>query len=328
MSDASTDPVRWIEVRALAPLGWEELVAEALWVEGTSGAAVGRTTLGLPEPPEGSDWVRAYLPEHLDGPGPRARIAAALARLSEATGAPELAGLTATFRPLPPEDWASSWRKVWKPFRVGRLAVIPPWSERAARPDDVVVRYEPGSAFGSGRHATTRTCLRLVAERVRGGERVLDAGTGSGLLSVAALRLGARSAVAFDVDPNAALAAGALARANGVSERMQVEAAGFEVLERSPGPYDVVLANLYADLIQERAAELAAALAPSGWLAVSGCPLDKREPTRAALERAGLSVAAERRRGRWVTFDLRRGGSSAARRHTALGPHPSRDDTA
>lgn len=345
---------RWIEVRVLAPVEWCELVAETLAIGPCTSVAFGRPSLGTDAPPEGFDYVRTFVVTRDDTPALRASIEEALRELARATGAPELADTSVEFRPLPPEDYATSWKKSWKPFRVGRLCVVAPWTtfdgadparevlpsdaggarsaslaaraSRSSTPDarvtspratcgvapgrprarDLVLSIEPGGAFGSGRHATTRTCMRVLLERLRGGERVLDAGSGSGILSVTAALCGARDVFGFDTDPNAEPYATELAVGNGVGDRCRFVSGGFETLAARTGPHDVVLANIYSDVIQAFAPRLRDALAPRGWFAFSGCPAHHAEPTRAAIRAAGLSIDEERARGRWHTFVGRR----------------------
>jgi ribosomal protein L11 methyltransferase len=297
----ASDLPRWIEVRVLVPRGWCELVAETLAIGPCTSVAFGSPSLGTQVPPDGFDFVRTFVPARDDTHELRARVAAELARLGETTGAGELRHLVPEFKPLPAEDYATSWMKSWKAFRVGRLCVLAPWSTSQPRPGDMVMHLEPGGAFGSGRHATTRTCLRIVLERIRGGERVLDAGSGSGILGVAAAMCGAGAVLGFDLDPAAAPHATELAERNAVADRCRFVTAGFEALDGS-GPFDVVLANIYADVIQARAVDLRAVLAPGGWFAFSGCPVNHAVATRAAIERAGFVIEEERVRGRWHTF--------------------------
>lgn len=286
----------------LAPQGWCELVAEALALGPCTSVAFGRPSLASEPAPEGFDFVRTFIPDAQDTPELRAQIASHLAALAEATGASELRGLAPRFVPLPPEDYASSWKKSWKAFRCGRFAVVPPEWSGALRASDLRLVLEPGGAFGTGRHPTTRGCLRAVEERVRPGMRVLDAGCGNGVLAVAAALLGARACVGFDLDPAAIPYARQLAQGNGVAARCEWRTGGFEVLDASDGGFDGFCANLFADLIQAHAAALAAALAPRGWFAISGCLAEKRAATMLAIERARLVVEAVRTRGRWDTY--------------------------
>jgi ribosomal protein L11 methyltransferase len=290
-------------VRVSVPLGWHELVAGALEIGPCTTVAFGRTSVGSEPAPDGCDYVRTFLPRNADTPAERARIRAALEALAERAAVPELARLVIEFKELPAEDYARSWRKSWKPFRVGRLAVLPSWRPGPPpRATDLRLTLEPGGAFGSGRHATTRICLRVLQERLRGGERVLDAGSGSGILSVAAALLGARSVFGFDIDPTSVPYGAALAVDNGVAGACRFREGGFEVLGTDDAGFDVVLANIYSDVIQQHAADLAARLAPRGWFAFSGCPAHHVEATLGALPGAGLAVTEHRVRGRWHTF--------------------------
>lgn len=297
---------RWIEVRVLAPAGWCELVAEHLAIGPCTSVAFGRPSLATDEAPEGFDFVRTFLPSRDDSPRLREEIVGVLRALAASTGADELQGLAVEFRPLPPEDYATSWKKSWKPFRVGRLCVLAPWSTSRPRAGDLVMRLEPGGAFGSGRHATTRTCMQVLLARIRGGERVLDAGSGSGILAVTAALCGASAVFGFDVDPNAEPYATELAADNAVTNVCRFKTAGFESLADSRGQWDVVLANIYSDIVQAHAVTLRDALAPHGWFAFSGCPAHHADATRAAIHAAGLAIEAERVRGRWHTFVGRR----------------------
>ena len=295
----SNPPVRWTEVRVLVPEGWQELAAEALAFGPCTSVAFGRPSLAADAAPAGFEYVRTFLPSTNDSPALRDELTARLCALAESTGAEELAKLRVEFKELPPEDYANSWKKSWKPFRAKRLCVLPSWSTAKPRAEDRVLKLEPGGAFGSGRHATTRTCLFVLQERLRGGERVLDAGSGSGILAVTAALLGALDVAGFDIDPTAETYANALARDNGVEARCRFTTGGFEHLS---GTYDVVLANIYSDVIQLHARDLAAAMAPGGWFAFSGCPMHHADATRAAITAAGLHVEEERVRGRWHTF--------------------------
>jgi len=295
-------PQAWTEVRVLVPQGWHELVAEALALSPCTTVAIGNASIAQDPPPPGFEAVRTFVAEADDTPGLRGDLRRSLDELGRRSGAPELERLDVRFQRLPAEDYATSWRKSWKPFRIGRVAVLPPWDERAPRAADVVLRLVPGGSFGSGRHATTRACLRALQARVRGGERVLDAGSGSGILAVTALLLGAAEALGFDVDPNAPRSGRELAAQNGVQGRCRFLHGGFDALGEPAGDFDVVLANIYSDVIQAEASGLQARLAPHGWFAFSGCPRQHRDVTLRAIEAAGLRVEREERRGRWHTF--------------------------
>jgi len=291
----------WTEVRVLVPVGWQELVAETLAIGPCSSVAFGRPSLASAPAPEGFEYVRSFLPSGSDSPALRDEVRRALDALALRAEVEELRGLALEFRELPPEDYARSWMKVWKPFRVGRLAVVAPWRKSTLRASDLELVLEPGGAFGSGRHATTRMCMRVLQERLRPGSRLVDAGSGSGILAVSAALLGAREALGFDIDPNARPWAEELARRNGAAERARFQSAGFECLP-ALGRFDALVANIYADVVIEHLGSLRDALEPGGWFAFSGCTLQHAPAVRAAIEQSGLVLEEVRVRGRWHTF--------------------------
>jgi ribosomal protein L11 methyltransferase len=198
----------------------------------------------------------------------------------------------------------------WRPFaravRAGdRLVVRPPWVPVSPAGGAVDVVIDPGRAFGSGAHASTRLALAALERLVGGGERVLDAGCGSGILAAAALALGAGTALAFDVDPNALPYARALLEANGLAARCELRLGSFEVLEPSER-FQGAMANLDSSLIRSHARNLAASLVGVGWFVCSGCTSAKRGATLAALASAGLRVERIDVRGRWDLYAGRR----------------------
>lgn len=178
------------------------------------------------------------------------------------------------------EDWSSSWKENFKPLRVGtHLVIRPTWEEFAAEEADIIIDLDPGMAFGTGTHATTRLCL-TVLERILSGEtapgcearNVLDVGTGSGILGIAAAKLGARQVVAIDVDEDAVKAAAENSGLNGVSAEMQVSDTPLALIG---GFFDVILANILAEDLVRLAPELTGRLAPGGFLVLSGILTEK-----------------------------------------------------
>jgi ribosomal protein L11 methyltransferase len=294
--------VAWTEVIVLAPLEWHELVAEALHVGPCTSVAFGRPSPDVPEPPVGHDYVRTYIAEESDTPQQRAAIGAALQQLARASGIAELARAKPTYRRVPAQEFATAWRKGWRPLRVGALRIVTPdWRGRLRAGERKLV-LEPGGAFGTGRHATTRACLRAIQARIRPGERVLDAGCGNGILAVASVLCGASSALGFDFDASAIPYARELAELNGVGAACEFRAGGFELLADVEREFDGCLANIYADLIQAHATLLARALRIGAWFAFSGCARDKRDRTRAAIDAAGLAIERLATRDGWDTF--------------------------
>jgi ribosomal protein L11 methyltransferase len=198
-------------------------------------------------------------------------------------------------------DWAEAWKVHFPVLRIGRRIVIrPTWRRHRAGPGDVVLALDPGMAFGTGLHPTTRLCLlglEALADdgRLRAGSRVLDVGCGSGILSLAAVRLGAGSVLGLDIDPIAVEATTANARRNRVARRVRARLGGLPSDER---PFDLVVANLIASVLVRLAEELAGEVAPRGAWLVSGIFVDREAEVRRALAGAGLEVA-----GRWAEDD-------------------------
>jgi len=193
-------------------------------------------------------------------------------------------------REVAEEDWATAWKQHYTTFRVGRRVVIRPvWREFVSAPDDVVVSLDPGPAFGTGLHPTTRRCLELLEECVRPNDRVFDVGTGSGILAIAAAQLGAQSVLAVDVDEVAVRAARSNVAMNDLSERVAV-AEGSADSPLAAASYDVVVANIIARVILQIAPDLAAHLAPGGRLIAAGIIVDRVDEVVAALEGLNLQV--------------------------------------
>ena len=301
----------WTEVRVAVPAGWEDLVASILAEAPGTGASIGAIASDSEPPPSGRVWVRTYIDPQdatpTEGIAPARRaLEERVATLPERVGDDELAGLRIEFRPLEAHEWEGYWRSFWKPFRVGRIAIVTTDYEAPLKPTDHRVVLEPGRAFGTGRHPTTRTCILSLQHRLRPGDRVLDCGSGSGILSVAAARFGASVVDAFDVHPHAGSVFDRLTRDNGVAKPCRFRHGGFEVVDPTER-YHAVLANISPEVIEAHAGDLAQALTDDGWLAASGCPVKDQDAVRSYLLAAGLVIDEEIVRGRWCTFLCRLG---------------------
>lgn len=224
---------------------------------------------------------------------------------------PELEWRDAQFRQVEDQDWERAWIDQFEPMRFGSRTFIVPWNqdipEEARFPGAAIVRLDPGLAFGSGTHPTTSLCLHWLdglAERGRlDGARVLDFGCGSGILALAALKLGATAAVGVDNDPQALLASADNAERNGVGERLSVYLPADEPVQT----YPVVVANILASALDALADTLAARVAPGGCIALSGI-LHGQEDELLARYAPWFGQLACERDGDWMRIDgVRRG---------------------
>ena len=228
------------------------------------------------------------------GAQPAETLAAVAARM-EAAGIPytvETAGVEQ-------EDWQNAWRKYYHPMDIGkRLAVVPSWQDYPT--GRIALRLDPGLAFGTGGHETTSLCLEALDELVAGGERVLDIGTGSGILAIAALKLGAAAAEGVDIDPVAVRTACENAALNGVADRFT----GLEgdLSDKASGRYDIITANIVANAIIALAPAVPALLAAGGRFIASGIIDSRADEVTAALTAAGLAPAVRREKRGWVCF--------------------------
>jgi len=210
-----------------------------------------------------------------------------------------------TLEVVPDEDWSETWKKDLRPVLAGRVYVRPTWIDAPPPPDTVEVVLDPGMAFGTGAHPTTSLCLGALSAALaaRPGASVLDVGTGSGLLAIAARKLGAGRVAANDVDPVAVKVAGENAAANGVV--LELLAAPIEAIA---GSFEVVVANILANTLVELAPALAARLAPGGLLFLAGVLVPQEEEVRAACLAQGLLARPdlEQREGEWSLLALAR----------------------
>jgi ribosomal protein L11 methyltransferase len=199
-------------------------------------------------------------------------------------------------------DWTDAWKAHYVAQRIGRVVIVPSWLDEPLRDGEVAITLDPGMAFGTGLHPTTRGCLRLLQEVDPMPATVLDVGCGSGILSLAALRLGTARAVGLDTDPVAVSAAIENAERNGLADRFEARAGTVE--RQAAEMYSLVLANLVAAVLVDLAPGLAAHLAPAGILIVSGIIEPRAEEVIGALRAAGLRAVQRRDDGDWVSLRL------------------------
>jgi ribosomal protein L11 methyltransferase len=200
-------------------------------------------------------------------------------------------------------DWTDAWKANYVPQRIGRVVIVPSWLDEPIGPDEIALRLDPGMAFGTGLHPTTRGCLTLLQEVSPMPPVVLDVGSGSGILALAALRLGADRAVCYDTDPLAVEASIANAAANGLAGRVAAHLGSLP--PKPPGDtYPLVLANLVAAVLIDLAAALAAHTAPGGALLASGIIDTRADEVLAALTAAGFVLERRLDDGEWLSLQL------------------------
>ncbi|MDQ2807952.1 MAG: 50S ribosomal protein L11 methyltransferase [Chloroflexota bacterium] len=300
----------WIELAVDVDREAVEAVSELFAEYGYNGGVVVEEAI-VPQPDE--DYVldlsapvqvRTYLPADGKAEDTRQRIAEALWHLGRMRQVGELR----TAR-LKEEDWANAWKAHYQTTRIGRSMVIKPsWLDYRPAPGDRVIELDPGMAFGTGLHPTTRLCLEVLEDHAVGDiRRVLDLGTGSGILAIGTARLLPDARIwAWDTDPVAVEVAAANVAANGLADTILVEQGSLIVGVEPDIHFDLIIANILARVIIELAGAIAGALEPGGVAITSGI-IDERGPeVHAALERAGLTVLETRQEGDWLAIIARR----------------------
>ncbi len=306
--------MQWLEVTVQVDNEAAEVVAETLRPFAHGGVVIEQVGGPLVPAEDTDGWapdvpaeaqyrVRIYMPGAGEPGGEtteanRGRIAEALYHLNRIypIGAPE-------FQPVSDEDWANAWKKHYSIFRVGRRLVIrPAWLEYAPEPGDLVITLDPGMAFGTGLHPSTQLCLVALEDVLHGGERVLDVGTGSGILAIAAARLGAVEAYGVDNDPVAVEAARGNIAANNLADRVRVAVGSADTLHAERG-YDVLVVNILARIIIALLDQgLVEPLAPGGTLIAAGLIEDQADDVARALEAHGVTVIERRQQKDWVAL--------------------------
>ncbi len=200
------------------------------------------------------------------------------------------------------EDWAESWKQYYKPVHLGKITVVPAWEKYKPSPEEVVIRMDPGMAFGTGTHETTRLVLRLMQNEILGGERVLDMGTGSGILSIAAVKLGAASAAAYDIDPVAVKVARENARDGGCDNITVGVSDLLRGVDLSGGKYDICLANIVADIILRMLPDIHNYVKKDGKIILSGIIAPRAEEIREALGKHGYTIIKEENEHDWLAM--------------------------
>lgn len=301
----------WIEVFIEVDGEAAEAVADVLQRYGHQGVVIEQPGFPIevwPDeiPPADRLIVRAYFPADERAEDAKQRLREALWHLGRLYPMPE-----PTFNTVRDEDWAEAWKKHYHPVRLGRrLYIRPEWSAIPdMRPDDIVLALDPGMAFGTGTHPTTQLCLIAAEELLAGWPAVdvLDLGCGSGILGIAAIKLGARRVLALDTDPLAVTSAQENAARNGVTDQITIQQGSLDTLRASPRHFDLLLVNILAKVIVEMCDQgLGDVLREGGKAVFSGIIEDQADDVEAALHRAGLEPYRRRAQGDWVLIEARK----------------------
>jgi ribosomal protein L11 methyltransferase len=296
----------WVEIACDVPAEYADILSSFLTSLTGNGVCVENLLVDAFSTSEIPDsyrmTVRGYLPAEVDPAPKMAELSAYLQELS--TGRPEIHIPPPTINAVRSEDWSSSWKIHFKPLRVGKkLLIVPTWEEVLHLPDDLVLRIDPGMAFGTGGHETTRLCLELLEKSMNSARQpqpsILDLGTGSGILAMAASLLGAGRVLALDIDPDAVEVARENLAINGLAEKVVCDTIPLESVAEG---FDVILANILAEELVRLAPSLASRLNPDGVLILSGILAEKEELVRSGFAPQQLQFVETVSAGEWVAM--------------------------
>ena len=244
-------------------------------------------------------YVSVYLP--IDG-----GVADTLVFLRERFGAlnPEA---EITVSGVNEEDWANSWKAYYKPIKIGeRIVIVPAWEKYTAAPDEIVVRMDPGMAFGTGTHETTRLVIKLLEKYIKNGMRVADVGCGSGILAICASKLGAGECKAYDIDPVAVKVANENIKDSGLTNVTCEVSDLLKQVDKSGGTYDVICANIVADIIIRMMPDVGALMDENSVILASGIIVERSEDVINGFEEHGFKIVERIDENGWCALAVQK----------------------
>lgn len=299
----------WVEVALKVDGEAAEAVAELLQNYGHQGVSVEQDGIQADKwdddeiPPVQSLTIRAYFPMDDEVEDKKARLETALGHMNMMYPMPQ-----PVYSIVAEEDWAEAWKAHYHPVRIGQNILIRPrWIDVDITPEDIVISLDPGMAFGTGTHPTTQLCLEALEEVVQPETEVLDLGCGSGILAIAAAKLGAVEVVAVDIDAIAVKATKENAAENNTAEKIISEQGSLASVLAGPRRFDLAVVNILARIIIQMCDEgLGEVVRPGGYAIFSGIIDEQTEDVEAALRKTGLVPVKRRQQGDWMVIEAQR----------------------
>ena len=301
--------MRWMEVSLSVDGEAAEAVAELLQRYSYQGVAIEQENIppeawddGEAEPPSRLT-LRAYFPADRRVEETKLQLETALGHMSLMYPMP-----SPTYRLIEETDWAEAWKANYHPIRLGQhLLIRPEWVDIEPEPDDIVITLDPGMAFGTGTHPTTQLCLEALEELVQPHTQVLDLGCGSGILSIAAAKLGADHVLGVDTDSIAVTATQQNSARNDIAEKITAQEGSLDTVTDSDQQFDLVVVNILAHIIIAMCDNLLGDVVKPGGIGIfSGLIADQAGEVEAALRHTGLKPYARRQKGDWVAVLAKR----------------------